>query len=118
MQSQNLHWPALDFHPSKVKCTNYSPDFVFHGSDIQSSQTPSFSGHDNKGKVTYEVWSFGVKCLQNSHTIPDYVLLKAIRTSMRGSAMSMINTLGENATFADILDKLDGFYGNVSTCET
>ena len=30
----------------------------------------------------------------------------------------MITTVGENATVADILDKLDGFYGNASTSET
>ena len=47
-----------------------------------------------------------------------HVLLQAIRTSFRDSVRTMIITLGENATVADILDKLDDFYGNASTSET
>lgn len=81
---------------------------------------PIFSGQDDppKGEVTYEVWSFEVKCLQNSQFLPEHVLLQAIRHSLKGSARSMIVPLGEAATVADILQKLDVFFGNVSSCET
>lgn len=111
------------------------PKFVFPGSSPVAPVTPPlsasyiaptyshpklpiFSGQEGKGEVTYEVWSYEVKCLQNSYTVPDHVLLQAIRTSLRGDARTMITTLGERATVTDILGKLDGFYGMVSTCET
>lgn len=111
------------------------PKFVFPGYSPVHPMTPSlsgsfvaptyshpklpvFSGQENKGDVTYEVWSYEVKCLQNSLTVPNHILLQAIRTSLRGDARSMITSLGENATVADILNKLDGYYGLVSTCET
>lgn len=81
---------------------------------------PIFSGQEDppKGEVTYEVWSFEVKCLQNSQYLPEHVLLQSIRHSLKGSARSIIVPLGETATVADILQKLDVFFGNVSSCET
>ena len=79
---------------------------------------PLFSGSDEpqKGETTYEVWNFEVKCLQKSY-LPEHVL-QAIRTSLKGTARSMLVPLGENASIDDILNKLDGFYGNVSSSET
>lgn len=81
---------------------------------------PFFSGSDEppKGEVSYEVWSYEVKCLQNSHYLPEHVLLYAIRNSLKGSARSLLIPLGESASVTDILHKLDGFYGNVSSSET
>ena len=79
---------------------------------------PVFSGHESKTDVSYEVWSFEVKCLRNSQTVPEHIILQAIRTSLRGSARNMITTLGENATVTDILEKLHDYYGTVSSCET
>ena len=81
---------------------------------------PSFSGSEipPKGEVTYEVWSYEVKCLQKSPYLEEHHLLYAIRNSLKGSARSLLVPLGENATVTDILHKLDGFYGNVSSSET
>lgn len=81
---------------------------------------PFFSGKEetSKGETTYEVWSFEVKCLQNSPYIQEPVLLQSIRNSLKGSARSLLVPLGENATVTDIINKLDGFYGNVSSGET
>lgn len=45
-------------------------------------------------------------------------MLQSIRNSLKGSARSILVPLGENASVIDILDKLDGFYGNVSSSET
>ena len=59
-----------------------------------------------------------MKCLRNSQTVPEQIILQAIRTSLRGSARTMITTLGEHATVADILDKLHDYYRTVSSCET
>ena len=71
-----------------------------------------------KGKTTYEVWSFEVKCLQKAKYIPDHVILQSIHNSLKGSVRAMLVPLGENATIEDILSKLDGFYGNVAAGET
>ena len=81
---------------------------------------PSFSGSEipPKGEVTYEVWSYEVKCLQKSPYLEEHHLLYAIRNSLKGSARSLLVPLRENATVTDILHKLDGFYGNVSSSET
>lgn len=86
---------------------------------------PFFSGSEEpqKGETTYEVWSFEVKCLQrqslqNPTYLPEHMLLQSIRNSLKGVARAMLVSLGEQATVKDILHKLDGFYGNVSTSET
>ena len=81
---------------------------------------PFFSGSDEpgKGETSYEVCNYEVKCLQNSEYLPEHVLLLSIRTSLRGAARDLLVPLGENATVNQVLDKLDGFYGNVSSAET
>lgn len=80
---------------------------------------PIFSGSEEpqKGETPYEVWNFEVKCLKNSAYLPDHLLLQAIRNSLKGTARNMLVPLGEGATVDDILQKLDGFYGNVCTSE-
>ena len=81
---------------------------------------PTFSGSEEpqKGETTYEVWSLEVKCLQSSSVLPEPILLQSIRNSLKGSARSLLVPLEQNATVADILAKLDGFYANVSSSET
>ena len=81
---------------------------------------PFFSGLDEpaKGKTSYEVWNYEVKCLKMSEFLPENVLLHSIRTSLRGAARDLLIPLGEDAFVDEVLDKLDGFYGNVSTAET
>ena len=79
---------------------------------------PVFSGAEepSKGEVSYEVWQYEARCLQKS--LPENVLLLSIRTSLRGAARDLLIPLGEDATVDEIIDKLDGFYGNVSSPET
>ena len=81
---------------------------------------PFFNGSEEpqKGECSYEVWNFEVKCLQNSSDLQEHVLLQSIRNSLKGSARSLLVPLGENAKVTDILNKLDGFYGNVNSRET
>ena len=59
-----------------------------------------------------------MKCLQNSATLPEHILLQSIRNSLKGSAREIVVSLREAATVTNILEKLDGFYGNVSSSET
>lgn len=81
---------------------------------------PFFSGSEEpqKGETSYEVWNFEVQCLQNENYLPDHVLMQSIRNSLKGPARSLLVPLGANASVDDVLHKLDGFYGNVSTSET
>ncbi|MCG8113319.1 MAG: hypothetical protein N0E59_21415 [Candidatus Thiodiazotropha taylori] len=81
---------------------------------------PFFSGSEEpqKGETTYEVWNFEVKCLLKSQQLPEHVLLQSIRNSLKGSARNILVPLGEDASVEDILNKLDGFYGNVCSSET
>ena len=81
---------------------------------------PIFSGSEapQKGETTYEVWAFEVKCLKNVHDLPEHTLLQSIRNSLRGSARDMLIPLGELASVDDILEKLEGFYGIVSSGAT
>lgn len=97
--AQNTSYAAPTFNPPKL---------------------PFFSGSEEpqKGETTYEVWNFEVKCLQSSEYLPEHVLLQSIRNSLRGEARSLLVPLGEKASVAEILTKLDGFYGNVSSGET
>ena len=61
--------------------------------------------------LSYEVWSFEVKCLQKLDYLPDHLLLQAIRNHLKGTARSMRVPLGESASVKDILFKLDVFIG-------
>jgi len=81
---------------------------------------PHFSGSEEpqKGEVTYEVWRFEIKCLQNSGYLPEHLLLQAIRNSLKGNARSILISLGEDAVADGVLNQLDDYYGNVSTAET
>ncbi len=90
------------------------------GRSYNMVKLPLFSGAEepHKGEVAYEVWNFEVKCLQNNGFIPNHVLLQAIRNSLKGTARSMLVSLGEQATVEEVLHKLDSFYGNVCTSET
>ena len=81
---------------------------------------PFFSGSEEpaKGETSYEVWNYEVKCLQKSDYLTEQVILNSIRASLRGAARELLVPLGEEASIDEVLQKLDGFYGNVSTAET
>ena len=46
------------------------------------------------------------------------MLLHSIRSSIRGAARNLLKPLGEDSSEAEVLDKLDSFYRNVSSAET
>ena len=109
--------------PSPVPRFNFNNTLPHNTSYVPSPyvpKLPTFSGSEEpqKGETTYEVWSLEVKCLQSSSVLPEPILLQSIRNSLKGSARSLLVPLGQNATVADILAKLDGFYANVSSSET
>ena len=99
---------------SQVLNTSYVPP------NYNFPKLPIFSGSEvpQKGETTYEVWAFEVKCLKNVQELPEHTLLQSIRNSLRGSARDMLIPLGELATVDQILEKLEGFYGIVSSGAT
>ena len=80
-------------------------------------QIPFFSGEDQKGDVSFEVWKFELNCLIRECIYPNYLILQAIRKSFRGKLMDNLLTLGENASPSDILNKLESIYGICSSKE-
>lgn len=104
-----LSTPSPNLNTSTSTCVN----------PINPPKLPLFSGTDEpqKGEVPYEVWSFELKCLKKSGQYPEYTLLQAVRNSLKGLARSMLVPLGEDVCLTDIINKLDGFFGSVSTNE-
>ncbi|KAJ8304316.1 hypothetical protein KUTeg_017899 [Tegillarca granosa] len=94
------------------------PNTSFLQPTYNPPRLPVFNGAEDNQSTSYEVWNFEVKCLINSQQYPEYLIAQAIRNSLRSTARNMLVSLGENATVRDILNKLDGFNGNVNTSET
>lgn len=79
---------------------------------------PQFSGIDGKGEASFDVWRFEVMCLQKEKIYPDAHILQAIRRSLKGEARDILLTVGDAASSAEILEKLNGIYGTVSSNES
>lgn len=106
--------PAIKFNlQDKLESSGSNPVRV---KDVP--KLPIFSGDDQKGEVSFEVWRFELKCVMIDDSIDDSLVLQAIRRSLRGTARQMLIPLGEKATCQDIIAKLDTLYGNVSSSET
>ena len=80
-------------------------------------QLPFFSGEEQEGDVSFDVWKFELNCLIKESVYPDSLILQAIRKSLRGKSRDILLTLGESASPSIILNKLEGIYGNVSSNE-
>ena len=76
---------------------------------------PIFSGED-KCETSFEVWKSDVKCAISEGTCSDALILQAIRTSLKGKALSLLLTL-PNANPTEIIAKLEGVYGNIYPTE-
>ena len=78
---------------------------------------PPFSGENKSGEVTFDVWKYEAKCIIREGNHRTSVVLQAIRNSLRGNARSLLVTFPDNITPTQMVDKLDGVYGNVSDHE-
>jgi hypothetical protein len=58
-----------------------------------------------------------VKCVLREGNYTGSSVLQAIRGSLKGKARSLLLSLSEHATAENIIDKLDGVYGNVYSSE-
>ena len=77
---------------------------------------PLFSGEE-KSEVTFDVWKFEVKCIIREGNYSEAVLLQCMRGSLKGKARSLLLSLPEDASPQQIIDKLEGVYGNVFSSE-
>ena len=58
-----------------------------------------------------------MKCVLREGNYAVASVLQAIRGSLKGNARSLLLSLSEHATAENIIDKLDGVYGNVYSSE-
>jgi hypothetical protein len=73
---------------------------------------PIFSGEE-KSEISFDVWKLEVKCVLREGNYTGSSVLQAIRGSLKGKARSLLLSLSEHATDENIIDILDGAYGNV-----
>ena len=82
----------------------------------QKPKLPIFSGEE-KSETSFDIWNLEVKCVLREGNYTDSSVLQAIRGSLKGKARSLLLSLSEHATAENIIDKLDGVYGNVYSSE-
>lgn len=110
---------SLRFQPpataSPKNCLSWSNTSLFQNTLLHNPgnflntyipKLPILSGSEEpqNGEAAYEVWNFGVKCLNNSACLPKHLLFQAISNSLKGTARDMLVPLGEHATGDDILE--------------
>ena len=82
-------------------------------SSMRPPQLPPFSGENQKGDVSFEVWKYELICIIGDAMYPNTLILQAIRRSLRGKAREILLTVDSTASPSDILSKLEGIYGIV-----
>ena len=88
--------------------------------NIQIPKISFFSGDEPQGKseVTFREWRFEVQCLfSDPEDTLESTVITAIRRSLRGTAKDLLIPLGERASISAILQKLETFFGDISTNE-
>lgn len=114
IQTSDVLVPTSIAHPASA----LAETSIIEMAKVPIPKLPPFSGTDAKGEASYEVWQFDVICLQREKIYPDTHILQAIRRSLRGSARDILLTVGDTASSKEILEKLDGIYGIVSSNES
>ena len=76
-----------------------------------------FSGANNKGEATYELWRYEVCGLMADKLYDPENINYAVRRSLKGEAGTIAMHLGAKASIPEIIHKLDSIYGNVERKE-
>ena len=84
-------------------------------SNAKVPKLPEFCG-ETKGDE-FDIWVYEVNCLMQSNQYSNHLIMEAVRRSLKGRARSVLLSLGESATLRDIMDELEGLYGNVASSE-
>ncbi|CAG2238684.1 unnamed protein product [Mytilus edulis] len=96
---------------------NHTHDITGNTPTYQRPRLPVFSG-DAKSEASFDVWKFEVKCLLRENLYPELIIVQCMRNSLKNQARNTLLTLPESATPHNILEKLEGIYGNVYSNET
>ena len=106
--------------PTPAPHTDLNASSFFNNSYLASMrvpQLPPFSGENQKGDVSFEVWKYELHCLIRDAFYPEALILQSIRKSLKGKARDILLTLAQTAKPPDILSKFEGIYGIVSSKE-
>jgi hypothetical protein len=112
----NTSWATPRFSPvfSQQNARTLNEPVLY----ARAPRLSTFSGTAAKGEAGFEDWRFEVRCLMRDDSVDDDVLLKSVRTSLKGEASRVAMHLGENATLEDILQRLERVYGTVESGTT
>lgn len=84
----------------------------------QFHKLSTFSGDSpGKGEVLYREWRYEVLCLRSDPEVSEASMINSVRRSLKGTAKQLLIPLGGKATIDEILEKLDLFFGDISTNE-
>lgn len=107
-------------NPEAVKTSNYSDATNCPDKTCIYPKFMLFSGEDPKpkGEATFEEWKYEVCCALKDEVYKDYAIAQAIRKSLKAQAKRVLLPMGTTATVQEILDRLEGVFGNVATGES
>lgn len=77
----------------------------------------TFSGNNNKGETTYELWRYEVCGLMEDKLYTPDNISYAVRRSLKGDAGTIAMHLGAKASPVEIINKLDSIFGDVGKKE-
>lgn len=97
--------------PSESPHVGFSP-YVLR----EIPKLPVFSGTDKD--ATYSRWKYEVNCLVEESQYSECDIITSVRKSLRSPAADEMIYLGEKATLANILYKLQSLYGTVMSGNT
>ena len=110
VKTENKSVETKDEHAATVAT------FRIHHQPIRLSGI--FSGDSiSKSDMTYDLWKYEVKCLQEDRSLAEEDIRLVIRRSLKGEAAHVLKRLGHNVFVKQILANFDGVYGVVETGE-
>ena len=71
-----------------------------------------------KNESPFETWKLEVECMKKNAVYPDFVVTQVIRNSFKGHARNVLFTISSTATSQEIIDKLEGIFGDVACRES
>ena len=107
-------------NPEVVKTSNNNDAISCPDKSFYYPKFTLFSGEDPKpkGEATFEEWKYEVCCALKDEVYKDYAIAQAIRKSLKAQAKRVLLPMGTTATVQEILDRLEGVFGNVATGES
>ena len=115
VKSENVKPVKSDKSTSHNDSNTQNRTFICDPSFIRP-RFPTFSGEE-KSETSFEVWKNDVNCAIREGTCTESLILQAIRSSLKGKARSLLLTLHGDASPDQIVQKLEGVFGNIHPSE-